>query len=150
MLSCSFQNLNRTLFLTLKNLDILGGTLSIVCLLVNILCFLFFADKLEIALAAPILLHFKLEKRTLSFCFSFVKAVCLFYFLIWSFWKPNTYNVRSLVLERIRKSYCYLSVGTLTSKNITGTLIVLCLSFACLLPCSLTRNCISGSHLVAF
>ena len=82
MLSCSFQNLNRTLFLTLKNLDILGGTLSIVCLLVNILCFLFFADKLEIALAAPILLHFKLEKRTLSFCFSFVKAVCLFYFLI--------------------------------------------------------------------
>ena len=82
MLSCGFQNLNRTIFLTLKTLGILGGTLSIVCLLVNILYFLFFADKLEIALAAPILLHFKLEKRTLSFRFSFVKAVSLFYFLI--------------------------------------------------------------------
>lgn len=82
MLSCGFQNLNRTLFLTLKTLGILGGTLSIVCLLVNILYFLIFADKLEIALAAPILLHFKLEKRTLSFRFSFVKAVSLFYFLI--------------------------------------------------------------------
>ena len=62
ILSFDLQNINRNFPLTLKPLNILGGTLFVVCFISNTLFLLFFAVKLVITSAAPTLLCFNVEK----------------------------------------------------------------------------------------
>ena len=73
MLAFGIQNINQSFFLTSKPLDILLGTLFVVCLPLNTLFLLFFSVQVVIASAAQILLHFHRKKTSFScFCFSFV------------------------------------------------------------------------------
>ena len=90
----------------------------------NTLVLLLFAVQLVIALAAIFLLHFNLQKRNSHFGFSFMSTVDLFYCLFRGFQTLNTHTVPCSFVERVQKRYCYLSVSTLTSKNMSGTLFV--------------------------
>ena len=82
MLCFGIQNINRAFFLISKPLNMLDGILFVFCLLLNMLFLLFLAVLLLIASAAPILLHFNLEKHHFYFDFSFQATVdlpcCLF------------------------------------------------------------------------
>ena len=71
MLSCGFLNFNGTFLLNCKTANMLGGTLFILCLLLNTFFLLVFAVYLGITSAAPIVLHFNLEKQHLPFTMSF-------------------------------------------------------------------------------
>ena len=152
MLSFLLENVSCTFFLTLKPLNMLNSTLFVVCLLVNTLFPLFFAVWLVIASAAPILLHFHLEKNYSYFGFSFLTTVDLFYCLFSGFIMLNTYTVPGLVDDRVQKRNCFLSGSILTPKNISGTLFVVFLSLNMffLAFCGiLTWKCINHSYLVA-
>ena len=64
---------------------------------------------------------------------------------------PNTYNGPCLFVDRVQKRNCYLSVSTLTSKNIRGGLFVVFLSLNMfVLPFFgvLTLKFITGFYLV--
>ena len=86
MLCFGLEKINRIFFLTSKLRNILRGILFIVSSLLNTLFLLFFEVYLVIALVAPILLHFNLEKHHLYCAFSFVTIVDLVYCLFWSFY----------------------------------------------------------------
>ena len=129
----------------------LGGTLLVVCFHLNTLFLLFFPVSLVIGSATPILLHCHLEKHHSHFAFSFLTTVDLFYCLFWGFWTLNTYTVPCLFVERIQKRNCYLSASTLKSKNISGTLFLVCLSlhmFFIVFSALLTWKCINRSYVV--
>ena len=128
MLSFDLQNFNHTFPLTLKRLNILNSTFLVVCLLLNTLFLLFFEVQLLIASAEPILLHFKVEKDHSYFLFSFLTSVDLFYFFFWGFQTLNTYTALCLFVDRIQKRNYYFTVSTLTSKNVSRTLSVVCFS----------------------
>ena len=65
------KNINRTFFLTLKPLNLLDSTLFVVCFFLNALFLQFLAVSLVVASAAPILLHFNVQKHHSYFPFSF-------------------------------------------------------------------------------
>ena len=88
-------------------------------------------------------LHFNFEKHHSYFGLSFLTTVDIFYCLFWGFQTLNRYTVPYLFVDRAQKCNCYLYIITLTSKNICGTLFVVCLSLNMLFlpfPCILTWN----------
>ena len=77
-------------------------------------------------------------------------ALIVFHFNI--AYAKNTYTLLCLFVDRANKCHYYLSVSTFTSKNLTGTLLVFCLSLTMdSLPFSriLTRKYINRRYLVA-
>ena len=63
MLAFGIQNINQSFFLTSKPLNMLRGTLFLVCVPLNTLVLLFFPVQVAIASAAEPLLHFHWEKN---------------------------------------------------------------------------------------
>ena len=64
----------------------------------------------------------------------------------------NIYTVPCLLVDRVQKRNCYLSIRTLTSKNISGNLILVCFPLNMFfLPFSaiLTRKCINYTYFAA-
>ena len=120
---------------------------------VNTLFLLFFAVQLVIASAASMLLEFNLEKHYSYFAFSFLTSFDRSYFLFWGVWTANTYTVLCFFVDRVQKSSCYLCLSTLASKNISGTLflVCVCLNLFFLSFCGvLTWKYINNSYLVDF
>ena len=93
-------------------------------LLLNTSFLLFFPVWLVIALAAPILLHFQVEKHYLYSGFRFLTTLGLFYCLFSGVLMLNTYTVPGLVHDRVQKHNCFLCRSILTSKNVSGTWFV--------------------------
>ena len=113
-----------------------------------IISFFFFPLQFVIVSAAPILLHLHRERRYRCFTFCFVTTADLLLRLL----TLNTYTISCFFAHRVQKRSFYDSVRTLTSKNIGGTLFVVCLSLNWFfLPFSglLTLKLISHSYLVA-
>ena len=128
MLSFGVENIKPTFSLTSKSLNILRGTFLVVCLLLNTLFLLFFAVYLVISSTALIFLHFKVQKYHSYFPFGFLNTVYLFYFLFSGFQTVNRDTLSCFFVARSQRRDCQLSVITLTSKNISGTLFLVCLS----------------------
>ena len=74
------------------------------------------------------LLHFNLKKRHPYLASSFFTTVDFIYCFFKDFLEPNTYTVPCLLIYSVHKRHCYLCVSTLTSKHISGSLFVFCLS----------------------
>ena len=101
------QNINRTFCFSSKRLNMLGGTLFVVCFLLNTLFLLFFA--VELIIASALVICWRLTRKN------------IFRTLLLSFWPLLTFfNAHDL----LRKGYCNLPVRTLTSKKVDGTLFV--------------------------
>ena len=60
--------------------------------------------------------------------FSFLTTVDHFQCLFWSFWTQNRYTLPCLFVNRVQKRKRYVSEISLTSKNISATYFVICLS----------------------
>ena len=85
-----------------------------------------FFVKLVITSAEPILLHFNIKKNQSCFDFSGLTTTDLFYLFFWGFEIPNTYTEPSFFVDRVQKCNCHLCISALTSKNISGTLFMIC------------------------
>ena len=85
MLSCGLQKFNRTFLVTVKPINMLGGTLFNVFFLLNTLLAVIFAVLVGTVSPARIFLHFNLEKHHLYFAFSFLTTAQVFYGLFWNF-----------------------------------------------------------------
>ena len=72
------QNIQNTFPLTLRLVNMLRSTFFVICFLFNTLFLLFFAIKIVISSAAPILLHFYLEKHHSQIDFSLLTTVDAF------------------------------------------------------------------------
>ena len=70
--------MNRPFVITWKPANMVGSILFLLCSLLNALFMLNFAAHLVITLAAPLFLHFNLEKYQSYFSFSLLKTVDLF------------------------------------------------------------------------
>ena len=117
MLLYGLPSINRTFFLTLISLKMLGGPLFLVCSLLNRSFLLFFEFSLVIPSEAPMLFRFILENYHSYFPFSFLTSVDLFDFLVWGFETRNTYTVPSLLVDSIQNCNCYFSLSILTSQT---------------------------------
>ena len=78
--------------------------------------------------AAPIFLHFNLEKHHSCFTFIFLTTFDLFHCLFLLLYTLNTYTVTFLLVDIVQRRNCYLSVMIFTSLNISGVLFVVCLN----------------------
>ena len=121
----SLEIINRTFFITSKRSNMLGDIFfcSFFAFKYTI-SFFFFPLQFVIASAAPILLHLHRERRYRCFTFCFVTTADLLLRLL----TLNTYTISCFFAHRVQKRSFYDSVRTLTSKNIGGTLFVVCLS----------------------
>ena len=129
MVPVGLEKFNHTVLFPSKCLDMLGGTFFVVCLVFNGLFLLFFAVELVVESPYVSCCIFTSKDYHWYFPFRFLTTVDLFYCLFWSFWKINKYTVPSLFLEEVQKINCYLSVSSLTSKNIKIYLSCTCLTF---------------------
>ena len=69
------QNITNTFLLTLKRVNMLRGTFFVIFFLLHTLLLLCFAVELVVASAAPVLLHFNLQKNHWYFAFSILTTV---------------------------------------------------------------------------
>ena len=73
-------------------------------------------------------LYLKTEKHHSYLALTFLTTVDFIYYLFQGFSAVITYTVPSLFIYSVPKHHCYILVGTLASKNISGSLFVVCLS----------------------
>ena len=73
-------------------------------------------------------LHLKDEKYHSHLAFRIFTTVEFIYYLFQGFSVLITYNVACLFIYSVQKRHCYLSVSNLASKNMSGTLFLVCLS----------------------
>ena len=108
----------------------IGGTLFVVCFLLNTLFVLFFAVYIVIASVVPILLHFSLKKHRLYFVFSFQTTLDVFHCLFWGFEKLNVYTGACLFLNVVYLSVCLYSVLFTTISYVYHVVLPFCVFYS--------------------
>lgn len=121
MVSFGVQNINRTIFLTSKPVNVLRVTLFVKCLLSAVSSS--FTCNFN---SGTYPLAFLLNRKTsfILFFFNFRTTVGRFYCLFSGFWSLNAYSPPCLFVERIQKPNCNISVRTLSFKKSSGTFFV--------------------------
>ena len=129
MLCFYHQNINRTVFLTSRPLNMLRSASIVFWLLLNTSSFFFFRISLWLHQRRHQLCCILISKDLIrTLLLALWPLLIFFHCLFWGFPKLNTYTVPCLFVDRVQKCNSCLSVRTLTCNNSSGTLFFVCFS----------------------